>query len=189
MLSILTALFVTFLVVIDYRTSEYGGAFILTRIALQAQVLWSSLNLNTFPFVPNESLVALGNFQSSADFISYKMLPTYLYEYYAENGTTLSGFMPGFYIIFFGYFGAAMLHAFLSFIAGYITGILISAIRSKAFFTSFLWLKIYLGIIFSWYALIFSSLASWVFVFGLFLIFLMYFFKPIPSALKNDEPK
>lgn len=167
-------LLIYYLIINSYRESDYGDAFVFTRIALQAQVLWSILNVESFPLMPSDSLSNIPDILNSADYLTYKFVPRYLYEIYTDTGNTLSGFLPAFPMIFLGFIGSLVMHAIVSVVMGYIAGSIVSAVASRAYIFSFLLLKIYLAIIFSWFALIFSAIFGIFSVISVLLIFAMY---------------
>src|SRR5690606_2959436 len=76
---------------------DRDGAFILVRAALQSQLLWSVAEdpaaLSLLPQRP-ECYLGCGPLDSGTDYISFRYLPVYLYNFYEEGGNSLSGFMP-----------------------------------------------------------------------------------------------
>lgn len=166
--------FVSFLIIDSYSESGYGVAFVFTRIALQAQVLWATLNTPSFPFYPAEDFRNIPNILTASDYFTFKFLPMYLYEIYNESGSTLSGFFPAFQIMYLGIWVSVAAHMAVSFVMGFVAGMSVTAIKVKSYLLSFLLFKIYFALIFATFALIFSAVLSFVFVASILLVVMFY---------------
>lgn len=134
-----------------YISVGYGVDFVATRIALQAQLLWSVMNDQMF-FI---NIQGLFEYFKNSDFvylIENKYMPSYLYEHYVNTGSTLSGFMPAASIFAFGLPLALFVNLLISFFVGCVGAVLQSSVRLKHFIVSFFIFKIYFSIIMFWYA-------------------------------------
>lgn len=161
----------------NYGVAEYGDAFIITRIAMQAQVLWSVLNSFDFPFfsqVASECFWGCDAASGPADYVSLRYLPSYLYAIYSESGSTLSGFLPGLAILSFGFFGALILHILVSFVLGFIASRLLDQFRRHNLLYSFLLFKVYFAMILYWYAAIHTAVHSLIFFLTIALVVVIF---------------
>ncbi len=162
------------MVIASYRQSGYGDLFVLTRIALQAQVLWATLNMPSFPFYRVEDFANIPNIFAIPDYMTFKFLPRNLYELYNETGSTISGFFPAFQLLYFGIWGSLVIQIFASILLGFVAGMSLAAIRAKSYILSYLIFKIYFAFVFALFALILGSVFSFVFISTILLVILIY---------------
>lgn len=105
-----------------YVSMGLGFNFILTRIALQAQVLWSVFNESQNVLTSGVHFVQCGIecpfVFDPRDFAQARYLPPFAYYMTEETGTGLSGFMPSLSILFYGLPLSIVLHVLFSFFLG-----------------------------------------------------------------------
>jgi len=142
-------------VVVSYVLMGREAAFVLARVALQAQVLWSVFDdTRHLGLWPDDwtCFFQCGQFDNGKDFISYAYLPHKLYSWYADGGTELSGWMPALPILTMGLVAALLLHVMLSFVLGFIQKKVVAAIARENMAYAFLLFKLHLGLTLFWFA-------------------------------------
>lgn len=150
-------IFIILILIVAFHYINIGRdvTFIETRIALQSQLTWSTLNTASFPFYGrDEAACFLGckGYESGADYISWKYLPTAVYEHYTQGGTGLSGFLPATQIMAFGVLLSVIAHSLFSFFMGALQAYLVGQLRRNRLIYGFLIYKLYLGVVLFWYA-------------------------------------
>lgn len=137
-----------------YQEMGLGYDFVLKRIALQGQVLWSVLNehkSNLIYGLLSESNFPMTIILDGRDFIERRYLPFNTYMLNQETGTSLSGFSPAIQILMFG-FPLTVLICFLFFIIlGVVQKIALLSIARFDFIRSFLLFLIYFLLISIWF--------------------------------------
>ncbi|MCT4334441.1 hypothetical protein MU516_16405 [Paracoccus sp. YLB-12] len=144
-----------------YMMKGSNADFVLVRAALQAQLLWSIFdNTDVIAVLPQNSACYLGcgPFQSGRDFISFTYLPTGLFYFYQEGGSTLSGFMPALSIMTMGSLLTLFLHLLISFTLGFVQRKTVITLGSGNLLLGFLSFKIHFAIVVTWYVATFAPL-------------------------------
>ncbi|MGX9728049.1 MAG: hypothetical protein ACTFAK_12255 [Candidatus Electronema sp. VV] len=173
-------LLISSIVIITYLNTGNEVSFIITRIALQAQLLWSVFNdSNSMNLLSGDWYCYFGcdNFKNGQDYISYHYLPIAMYNFYSEKGVVLSGFMPALSIMTFGVIGSFALHLVISFFLGILQGSFVSAIKNANFLYGFLLFKFYFGIVIMWYVGTNTPTAGVLLVFILIILYHLIFFQ------------
>lgn len=171
-------------VALTYISDNRGASFILTRIALQAQLLWSVLNdANVAHLLPSEPACHLrcDSFVSGMDYISKRYLPEVRYNHYSAGGTTLSGFMPALSFLTFGVLMSGLLHLFISFILGFVQRKLVDSCDSGSVIYSFLLFKTQFSLVMIWFAAMHTALPGLAVTLVLLFIFRVLLSKEIMS--------
>lgn len=160
-------------VAFTYVNAGIGYEFILNRIALQGQVLWSTLNENfeTLSFgtklSPN---IDFGQFTDIRKVIEERFLPSSTFDLNQISGTSLSGFFPAMPILIIGIPLAIVAHSFFSIYLGRVQAQLIIAIVNFDNIDAFLKYTIYYFLLAIWFVGNFNTLkivfASYVFYFA-----------------------
>lgn len=143
------------LVSVAYSISDRGPSFILERVALQAQLLWSVLeepSLILINGVDDLCFFGCSNYESGAAWISSRYLPKDLYELYSEIGTALSGFFPAHIILSFGIPLGLVFSAFGGLLLGFLQSKVVLACRHTDLISALLWFKILLSLTIFLYA-------------------------------------
>lgn len=146
---------IVMLLVYSYAASEKEAVFIFSRIALQAQLLWSVLNEDVMRLLLGGDwgcYLGCRDFGSGVELISARYVPPVLWDFYSEAGSGLTGFMPSLPILLYGFPVALILHLAASLLLGFIQAKAVAAVRSRDVVYAFLVFKIYLGITIFWYA-------------------------------------
>lgn len=141
-------------VAFTYNNMGIGYEFIITRISLQGQVLWSTLNedFETIAFGANLILnQSPSQILDIRDTIEQRYLPTTTYELNQDSGTSLSGFSPTIPILLLGLPLAGMAHAVFSFYLGRVQSRLMQSVRKHDHIAAFLKFTIYFFLISIWY--------------------------------------
>lgn len=134
-----------------YEGKGVGYDFIVTRVSLQGQVLWSALNedLETIAFGAN--LIFNQGFFDVRDTVERRYLPTATYVLNQDTGTSLSGFFPAIPILLLGLPLAVVAHAIFSIYLGRVQAQLMQSVRSGDHVAAFLKFTIYFFLIAMWY--------------------------------------
>jgi len=146
---------IVMLLVYSYVANEKEAGFIFSRIALQAQLLWSVLNEDVMRLLLGGDwgcYFGCRDFASGVELISARYVPPALWEFYSEAGSGLTGFMPSLPILLYGFPIALILHLAASLLLGFIQAKTVAAVRSRDVIYAFLMFKIYLGVTIFWYA-------------------------------------
>jgi hypothetical protein len=142
-------------VVVSYVLMGREAIFVLTRIALQAQVLWSvfddTRHLGLWPEAWS-CYFQCGQFDTGKDFISFAYMPHGLYRFYSSGGSQLSGFMPALPILTMGLVAALLVHLLVSFVLGFLQRKVVSAVSRENMVYAFLLFKLHLGLTLWWFA-------------------------------------
>lgn len=137
--------------------------FISTRLALQAQLLWSvvedpSLSLISANFL--HCLTGCREADSLNDLITQRYLPAYLYDFYRETKTSLSGFHPATQIAAFGALAFFFLHSMIAALTGAGLAILCKLIHEKSALISAILFKLYFAIYYFHFVVSVEAIAS-----------------------------
>lgn len=142
-------------VAVSYLADDKEVAFILVRGALQAQLLWSVAQASLFSQLPPlrpECYFGCDWFAGGADYISFRFLPTGLYDYYKEVSNAVSGFMPALPILTFGLPVAAALHILFGFFSGILQCKITTALNGNRPVYGFLLFKLHFAFTLIWIA-------------------------------------
>lgn len=191
--SIAAAIFVAALsyVAFTYFLDNKSPSFIVTRIALQSQLLWSVLNDPTLSILPSEPLCHFrcDSFANGADYISKRYLPMALYNHYSAGGTSLSGFMPALSFLTFGVLVSGLLHLVISFILGFVQRKLVDSCESGSVIYSFLLFKTQFSLVMIWFAAMHTALPGLAVTLVLLFIFRVLLSKEIMSFVTGFRAK
>jgi hypothetical protein len=163
---------------VSYTAADKEAVFILYRIAMQGQLLWSVLTEQSQILLAGldwSCAFGCGVYESGTDFISARYLPTGIWESYVETGSGLTGFMPALPILTYGFPMALAIHATISYTLGILQKYLVSSLSRREFVVSFLLFKSYFGFLVSWYAMKESTVPGAIVTFGLLLIWIVIF--------------
>ncbi|MCQ8228297.1 hypothetical protein [Pantoea trifolii] len=144
---------------LSYSLQGYDVTFILTRVVLQGQVMWSVIN-HSFPdIVSNERYCLTGcdNFTNVYDYISYDLLPIQTYLHYNATGTNLSGFSPAVQIHFMGLLPTLILQTIIFVLLGFLQAKMVLFNKDRNFIMGFLIFKLSFSIFLIWHAVMFSA--------------------------------
>jgi hypothetical protein len=164
--------------VISYSAADKEAVFIVERVALQAQLLWSTFHGTSLPLLPTEDwscYFGCGRFGDGKDYISYQYLPFAIYEGYSSSGAELSGWMPALPIFTFGLVIAVAMHAAIAAALGYLQAKVVYHLQNSNLILSFLLFKIQLGLTLVWYAAMASAWIGLVLVSVVTLLYLIFF--------------
>jgi hypothetical protein len=135
-----------------YETSGLGAEFVFARFALQAQIPWSVL------LEPQEVIFdGLGILDRALDFtllreeISGRYLPASVLAAHSQSGTSLTGFMPSWQILFFGASGAIFLLIGMSMFLGYVQFHIVEHIRQGKLIMAFVLFSAHFQMLSIWY--------------------------------------
>jgi hypothetical protein len=130
----------------------YGDAFydrIVVRLSLQGQMLWAldqhaSLSALSYDVVLR-SLFGLGGTvnDSGMPYLMYLVAPTELVDSYLAGGATFTAPFPANIQLFFGYYFAPLVVAVIACVVGFLSGLMILAIKSRSIVFSVLLIKFY----------------------------------------------
>ncbi|HWU19388.1 MAG TPA: hypothetical protein VN155_17030 [Devosia sp.] len=150
LLGALGAVLIGALVAFTYLLEGKEVSFVLTRIALQAQLLWSVLNDLTAPTILPaanfDCLWGCGQYPTGREFISELYLPHHRYVYYESIGNAVSGFYPALPLLSLGVPAAMALHLLVSFILGWTQRKATNAFADNQMIYGFLFFKLNLGL-------------------------------------------
>lgn len=169
----LAAFSLIMIVSISYVAQGYSSDFILTRIALQGQVLWSIINFE-FPEVikiGDECLFGCASNINLMDYISYKLLPLQTYLHYSATGTTLSGFAPAAQFLTMGLLPTFILQTLVFAMLGYLQAKTVIYNRERNFIVGFLLFKVSFSLFLIWHAVMFTAIKGMIFTLGILLIY------------------
>lgn len=175
-------------VAFTYILANRSASFILTRIALQAQLLWSVFNdPNAAPLLPGEPACHLrcDGFISGMDYISKRYLPEIRYNHYSAGGTTLSGFMPALSFLTFGVVVSGLLHLAISVILGFVQRKLVDSCDSGSALYSFLLFKTQFSLVMIWFAAMNTALPGLAVTLALLFIFRVLLSKEVISLVTS----
>lgn len=140
---------------VTYIASDKEILFVLYRIAMQGQIIWSVLDDQALFLLngdPKSCFFVCAPWVSGTEFISAKYLPANLWDSYQETGSGLTGFMPALPILAYGLPFALILHVLFSFLSGFFQSSLVSRVKNGDLILSLLFFKIYIGLLVFWYA-------------------------------------
>ncbi|MGE8167410.1 DUF6418 domain-containing protein [Pseudomonas putida] len=132
--------------------SIYGDAFydkILTRIALQGQMLWALDQRATLEGLSADvvwrSLFGLGAEDTNAGmpYLMYLVAPAATVDAYLAGGATFTAPFPANIQVFFGYNLAPVVVAVIACVVGALSGLLMASIKSRSLIFSLLLIKFY----------------------------------------------
>lgn len=186
----LAAVSLVIIISISYMAQGYSSDFILTRIALQGQVLWSIINFN-FPEVINSDGCISGCVGSAnlIDYISFKLLPLQTYLHYSATGTTLSGFAPAAQFLTMGLLPTLILQTLVFALLGYLQAKTVIYNRERNFFVGFLLFKISFSLFLIWHAVMFTAIKGMLFTAGILLIYALVAKSNKSHKERNCGPK
>ncbi|NMM05997.1 hypothetical protein [Polaromonas sp.] len=154
-LGFLMLLAVISLVIFSYVKEGKDEIFILSRIALQAQLMWSVMNEGSSILLSGanwQCFFGCGTFLSGEDYISLRYLPTHLFHAYKESGAGLTGFMPALPVLLWGLPAALLIHSLFSYFFGTIQAKIVKYIKMQNFIFALLLWKFYLAGTILWFA-------------------------------------
>lgn len=141
------------LVAISYHSSGLGAWFVVARLALQGQILWSALE-------ENFSTIVLGSF-GGADIqlglatlrgdMGARYLPPLVQAAHEKSGTTLSGYAPAWQVLIFGLPLAAVFHAGCSFLFGLLQSSVVLNVQQGKYLYGFLLFATHFFLLSAWY--------------------------------------
>lgn len=144
------------LVVTTYVSQGREATFIVQRIALQAELLWSVMNEGVARLLSGGDLsctFGCGEFSSGTEFISARYMPPELYQRYQASSSGLTGFMPSLPILLYGIPFALLLHMAISFVLGGAQWYAVRTIEVGGLIPSILSFKLYYGLMIAWYTM------------------------------------
>lgn len=157
-----------------YEAMGLGYGFIMDRVALQAQVLWSVMEegfldiiFGVNPGCSFDCFFAL----DGRDFATQRYLPALTYELSIESGTTLSGLMPSIAILLHGLPTAIILHFIFSFVIGIYQRKTVLNISVSKYMVAYLSFVVYFFLLAVWYVGNFQLLIPAVLVSLILLVF------------------
>lgn len=175
--------FLLALLVYSYAAIGRDASFILTRIALQGQLLWGIIDIEEVSWVSGGGcFLGCEGFVSGAQHLTYALLPTYLYEFYLRGGNSLSGFYPALSVYSFGIGGAFVITAFFALILGWLQGYLVAQMRSGAILFAFFVFKIYVALMLFFFAGDLGVFNNSLFLLSVALVFFMCFLLSVSSV-------
>ena len=140
---------------ISYLLQDREAVFILVRAALQSQLLWSVVEdpagLSLLPQRP-ECYFGCGWLTDGRDFISFRYLPTSLYNHYTEVENSLSGFAPALQLLTFGGILTILCHLLFCFALGVLQRKVVVAIKNKQGVYGFLLVKLHAILSVIWFS-------------------------------------
>lgn len=143
------------LVMWSYASSGRGLDFIVLRIALQAQLMWSVTNESIGTLLTGSDWTCFWscqNYEKGTEYISDRYMTGTLFQQYQITGSRLTGFSPSLLILTLGIPAALLLHVASSFFLGYIQRYLVLSIEQQNVLVSLLVFKVYFGLTVFWYA-------------------------------------
>lgn len=142
------ALMLFVVVSITYLGEGREIGFILRRLALQSQLLWSVLeDPVAMSLTPQDAacFFSCDGFSNGREFISERYLPKLVYEHYKSVANTLSGFTPALPFITFGLVVTVLLYLFASFLLGRLQRQAVNAFARENMVYGFLLFKFQMG--------------------------------------------
>lgn len=183
----LTVVIIFAMLALSYSISDKGVVFILYRVAMQGQLLWSVLSEQfqvVMYGVDGACFFGCDLHETGVDFISAKYLPPGIWDSYVETGSGLTGFMPALPILVIGLPLTLIVHLFISLALGGLQRVLVVKIKCRDLVMSLLLFKIYFGLLVFWYASKISVLPG-VFVTVIMLVmWLAVFMRPCGGVAK-----
>lgn len=119
-------------------------SFILDRVALQAQLLWSVVD--TDKSADWACYFGCGNFETGRDYISGLFLPSHRFTHYQSIGNVLSGFNPALPLLTFGFVATAAIYLVASFSLGWLQRKAVNAFRQNNMLYGFMLFKAQFGL-------------------------------------------
>lgn len=119
-------------------------SFILDRVALQAQLLWSVIGSGAT--ADWSCFFGCDGSATGQEFISRLYLPSHRFNHYQQTGTALSGFNPALPLLTFGLFVTAALFLVASVALGWLQRKAVEAFRRDNMVYGFLIFKAQLGV-------------------------------------------
>jgi|GEM_PF-1891281 len=158
---------------LSYVQQGYNPDFIITRIALQGQVMWSIINYQFPDVISNNSscLIACEGFKNVSDYISFHLLPLPAYLHYSATDTNLTGFSPAVQLMAIGLFPTLILQSLVYLMLGYVQAKIVIYNRERNFVMGFLLFKISLSIFLIWHAVMFTAIKG---MFATFVLLIVY---------------
>lgn len=180
-----------FYVALTYFLNGRDISFILTRAALQAQLLWSVFeDPAAFKLLPQElnCYFGCGMFDSGIDYISQRYLPEMRYLVYSENENTLSGFMPALSILTFGPLVSFWLHLVVSFVLGFVQRKMVTSFSGGNVIYGFLLFKVHFSLAIMWFAAQEGPLNGLLATLALLLVYRLVFARPNAGGRGDRRP-
>lgn len=175
-----------------YIRNDQEASFIVTRAALQAQLLWSVFDdpgaISLLPREP-DCYFGCGAFANGMDYISYKYLPEGLYKHYAEGGTVLSGFMPALSILTFGMIASILLHLMMTFVLGFTQRKMVASLASGNLVYSFLLLKTQFSLTIIWFAAQDGPLPGLLLTLTVIVLYRLVFSRNVGNSEQADDAR
>lgn len=162
----------------SYVLDDKDMSFVVTRAALQAQLLWSVFDEpGAQVFLPQQPgcYFGCGPFASGIDYISYRYLPEWRYNHYAEVGSALSGFMPALPILTFGTAASTLLHLTVTFTLGFAQRKMVASFSSGKPVYGFLLFKAQFSLTIMWFASSWGPLRGLILTLALIFVFRVAF--------------
>jgi hypothetical protein len=135
-----------------YETSGLGADFVFARLALQAQIPWSVL------FEPEAVLAdGIGYLGANLDIetlreqISGRYLPPFILAAHSLSGTSLTGFMPTWQILFFGTLGSFLLMIIVCLFLGFVQFHIVQRVRQGQLILSLIIFSAHFQLLSIWY--------------------------------------
>ncbi|WP_379552919.1 hypothetical protein [Qipengyuania sp. DGS5-3] len=149
---ILVAITLGLFVAYTYETSGLGADFVFARVALQAQIPWSVL-------LEPEAILSdgLGYLERNLEVgtlreeISGRYLPASVLAAHSESGTSLTGFMPAWQILFFGTSGGMIILIGFCIFLGAVQFYTVDAARRGKLILSFVLFSAHFQLLSIWY--------------------------------------
>lgn len=168
------------LIVFNYLSAGLEATFVLYRIALQGQLVWSVVNEELAILISgniSSCYFGCGIYENGTDYISARYLRPGLWASYQETGSGLTGFMPSIPLLQFGLPIALILHMGISFLFGTLQRVLVKVISQRDIIVSLLLFKLYFGLLVLWYASKTSAIPGVVVTIIILFIWILFFNK------------
>lgn len=128
-----------------YAQDDRSAYFVILRIALQSQILWSVLDDASGLSILSTDYHCYFGCNGSVDgreYISKLYLPFDVYAHYKNTGSNLSGFLPALSIKTMGLIPALVFHSTASFFMGFIQIKIVNSLKQKQVIYAFLLFKV-----------------------------------------------
>lgn len=125
-----------------YMAMGLGGDFVINRMALQGQVIWSVMNESYDVLLMGGDWLGAMNVEPK-DNLARRYLPPATYDMRGETGTSLSGYSPALLIFYFGLPFGIVVNCILSWLLGFIQGRAMVALRISGLIYGYVYYVIY----------------------------------------------
>jgi hypothetical protein len=131
-----------------YTAAGSSPAFIFTRIALQAQLLWSVIDDGSgLSALPHQWRCFWEcNGLEGTQYLSQRYLPAHRFAHYQNVGSRLSGFMPALSLLSFGWIATGVIFAAMSFTLGFLQRKIVAVLPTENVIYGFMLFKLQFGL-------------------------------------------